>query len=132
MKTALHRNRLGFTLVEIMIVVTIISIIASIAIPAYGRSRKRAQATRTLEELRMLEYALDRWAIEQNKSVGDAAALSDLVPYLKNGSTLSGGVDILGNTYGDAFSVDYIPKVNDLTFEALSDVAPAAFWSPYK
>jgi len=115
-----------------MIVVTIISIIASIAIPAYGRSRKRAQATRTLEELRMLEYALDRWAIEQNKSVGDAAALSDLVPYLKNGSTLSGGVDILGNTYGDAFSVDYIPKVNDLTFEALSDVAPAAFWSPYK
>ena len=132
MKTALHRNRLGFTLVEIMIVVTIISIIASIAIPAYGRSRKRAQATRTLEELRMLEYALDRWAIEQNKSVGDAAALSDLVPYLKNGSALSGGVDILGNTYGDAFSVDYIPKVNDLTFEALSDVAPAAFWSPYK
>jgi len=132
MKTALHCNRLGFTLVEIMIVVTIISIIASIAIPAYGRSRKRAQATRTLEELRMLEYALDRWAIEQNKSIGDAASLSDLVPYLKNGSTLSGGVDILGNTYGDAFSVDYIPKVNDLTFESLSDVAPAAFWSPYK
>jgi prepilin-type N-terminal cleavage/methylation domain-containing protein len=132
MKTALHRNRLGFTLVEIMIVVTIISIIASIAIPAYGRSRKRAQATRTLEELRMLEYALDRWAIEQNKSVGDAASLSDLVPYLKQDSTLSGGVDILGNSYGDAFSVDYIPKVNTLTFEALSDVAPSAFWSPYK
>ena len=125
MKTALHRNRLGFTLVELMIVVAIISIVASIAIPAYGRSRKRAQATRTLEELRMLEYALDRWAIEKNKSVGDAAALSDLVPFLKNGSLLAGGVDILGNSYGDSFSVDYIPKVNDLTFESLSDVAPA-------
>ena len=132
MKTALHRYRLGFTLVELMIVVTIISIVASIAIPAYGRSRKRAQATRTLEELRMLEYALDRWAIEKNKSLGDAAALSDLVPFLKNGSLLAGGVDILGNSYGDIFSVDYIPKVNDLTFESLSDVAPPAIWSPYK
>jgi prepilin-type N-terminal cleavage/methylation domain-containing protein len=132
MKTALHRNRLGFTLVELMIVVTIISIVASIAIPAYSRSRKRAQATRTLEDLRLLEYALDRWAIEQNKSVGDVASLSDLVPYLKNGSLLAGGVDVLGNSYGDAFSVDSIPKVNDLTFDSLSDVAPAAFWSPYK
>ena len=115
-----------------MIVVTIISIVASIAIPAYARSRKRAQATRTLEDLRLLEYALDRWAIEHNKSVGDAAALSDLLPYFKSGSILAGGVDILGNSYGDIFSVDSIPKVNDLTFESLSDVAPSAFWSPYK
>ena len=114
-----------------MIVVTIISILASIAIPAYARSRKRAQATRTLEDLRLLEYALDRWAIEQNKSVGDIASLSDLIPYLKSGSTLAGGVDVLGNSYGDTFSVDYMPKVNTLTFEALSDVAPAPFWSPY-
>jgi prepilin-type N-terminal cleavage/methylation domain-containing protein len=132
MKTALHRNRLGFTLVEIMIVVTIISIIASIAIPAYGRSRKRAQATRTLEELRMFEYALDRWAIEKNKSIGDAATLSDLLPFLKEKSLLVSGADVLGNSYGDIFSVDSIPKVNNLTYETLSDVAPPAFWSPYK
>jgi len=133
MKTALHRHRLGFTLVEIMIVVTIISIIASIAIPAYGRARKRAQATRTLDELRMLEYALDRWAIEQNKAVGDIASLSDLRPYLKSGTVMAdSGLDILGNTYGDIFSVDYIPKVNSQTYDTLSDVAPASFWSPYK
>jgi prepilin-type N-terminal cleavage/methylation domain-containing protein len=132
MKTALHRHRLGFTLVEIMIVVTIISLLAG-PVPAFMRSRKRAQATRTLEELRMLEYALDRWAIEQNKSVGDAASFSDLRPFLKSGSPLAeGGVDVLGNTYGDAFSVDYIPKVNSTTFDSLSDVAPAEFWSPYK
>ena len=133
MKTALHHYRLGFTLVEIMIVLTIISLPAGIASPAYTRSRKRSQATRTLEELRILEYALDRWAIEQNKSVGDIASFSDLIPFLKTGSLLAQtDADVLGNTYGDVFSVDFIPKVNSQTFDALSDVAPAEFWSPYK
>src|ERR1051325_7872393 len=104
MKTALHHYRLGFTLVEIMIVLTIISLPAGIASPAYTRSRKRSQATRTLEELRILEYALDRWAIEQNKSVGDIASFSVLIPFLKTGSLLAQtDADVLGNTYGDVF-----------------------------
>ena len=131
MNNALHKNRRGFTLVEIMIVVAIISLLAGIAVPSYSRSRKRAQATHVLEDLRMIEYSLDRWAIENNKSAGDIAALSDLRPYIKVGSRLSLGADILGNTFGNAFSVDYMPKVPTLTFNVLSDVAPPAFWSPY-
>ena len=131
MNYALHQNRLGFTLVELMIVVTIISLLAGIAVPSYTRSRKRAQALRVLEDLRMLEYSLDRWAIENNKSVGDVASLSDLQPYIKVGSSLSLGGDILGNSYGNAFSVDSMPKVPAPTFNSLSDVAPPSFWSPY-
>ena len=131
MNYALHQNRLGFTLVELMIVVTIISLLAGIAVPSYTRSRKRAQATHVLEDLRMLEYSLDRWAIENNKSPGDVADLSDLRPYIKPGSRLSQGADILGNTYGNAFSVDSMPHVPTLTYNLLSDVAPAPFWSPY-
>ena len=132
MNTALHQNRLGFTVVELMIVVTIISLIAGIAIPSYSRSRKRAQATRVLEDLRMLDYALDRWAIENNKSVGDIATLSDLQPFIKTGSQLyNQGADLFGNSYGGTFSVDSMPKVPAPTYNNLSDVAPASFWSPY-
>ena len=131
MKNALHKNRRGFTLVELMIVVAIISLLAGIAVPSYNRSRKRSQATHVLEDLRMLEYALDRWAIENNKSIGDAAALSDLLPYIKIGSRLSQGSDILGNTFGNVFSVDSMPRVPTLTSDVLSDVVPSSFWSPY-
>ena len=131
MKTALHNYEQGFSLVELMIVVTIISLLAGIAVPSYTRSRKRAQATHVLEDLRMIDYALDRWAIEQNKSVGDTATLSDLQPYLKAGSRVSQGSDILGNSFGNSFSVDYMPRVPTLTFNILSDVAPSPFWSPY-
>ena len=133
MNTALHQNRQGFTLVEIMIVVAIIALLAGLAVPNYARARKRAQATRILEDLRMLDYALDRWAIENNKTIGDTATLSDLQPFIKTGSKLyNQGVDLFGNSFGSAFSVDSMPKVPVPTYDNLSDVAPAEFWSPYR
>ncbi len=132
MKSALHRHWQGFTLVELMIVVAIIALLASIAVPAYARSRKRAQAVRVLEDLRTLDSAVDQWALENNKAVGDIATHSDLQPYIKAGTVLnSQGTDALGNSFGNSFSVDFIPRVPPPTYGALSDVAPASFWSPY-
>ncbi len=121
----------GFTLVEIMIVVAIIALLASIAVPNFLRARKRAQATRILEDLRLLDSATDEYAIENNKSSGTNPAFSDLKAYLKTGSILySTGADIFGDTYGP-FTVDSIPKVPTAAYNALSDVAPLSFWSPY-
>src|ERR1700749_4621027 len=109
MSQKLNKNRGGFTLVEIMIVVAIIALLAAIAVPNFLRARKRSQATRILEDLRVLEYALDRWSIEKNKTIGDVATLDDLRPYLKTDTVLyATGIDLLGNTYGPDFSVDYM------------------------
>jgi prepilin-type N-terminal cleavage/methylation domain-containing protein len=131
----LNKNRGGFTLVEIMIVVAIIALLAAIAVPNFLRARKRSQATRCLEDLRLIDAADDQYAIENNKSTGNTVAWADVQNYLKTGSVLynSGGSDLFGNPYnGNAtFAVDTIPKLNSLTFSALSDVAPVAFWSPY-
>ena len=129
----LSKNRGGFTLVEIMIVVAIIALLAAIAVPNFLRARKRSQATRVLEDLRMIDAAIDQYAIETNKITGATVSWSDVVGYLKQGSTLanSGNRDLLGSSLG-SFSVDTIPKVPSATFNALSDVAPAEFWSPFK
>ncbi len=124
-------SRRGFTLVEIMIVVAIIALLASIAVPNFLRARKRSQATRILEDLRMLDSASDQYAIENNKTSGMNPTFTDLKAYLKTGSVLySSGADLFGDTYGP-FTVDTIPKVPANAFETLSDVAPASFWSPY-
>ena len=40
------------------------------------------------------------------------------------------GADILGTSY-NAQTVDVVPKVVTSTYNALSDVAPDPFWSPY-
>ena len=131
----LNKNRGGFTLVEIMIVVAIIALLAAIAVPNFLRARKRSQATRCLEDLRIIDAADDQYAIENNKLAGDTILWADVQNYVKAGSVLysSGGTALFGNQYnGDAtFSVDSIPKLNSLTFGKLSDVAPVTFWSPY-
>ena len=71
----LNKNRGGFTLVEIMIVVAIIALLAAIAVPNFLRARKRSQATRILEDLRMIDSAIDQYAIETNKTSGAAVQL---------------------------------------------------------
>ena len=131
MKTKLSQGRQGFTLVEIMIVVAIIALLASIAVPGFLRARKRSQASRVINDLRLIDNAVDMYAIETNKSTGNTVNVVDWTKYMKAGTNLYlTGKDILGNTYGPQ-AVDSIPRVPDLTYNALSDVANNTFWSPY-
>ena len=132
MKFAASRKIVGFTLVEIMIVVSIIALLASIAVPGFLRARKRAQATRVLNDLRLLDGAIDQYAIENNKVTGNSPTFTDLKVYLKKGGNLyNTGRDILGNSYGP-FAVDSLPNVPSSTKAALSDVVDTSFWLPYQ
>jgi prepilin-type N-terminal cleavage/methylation domain-containing protein len=124
-------NRHAFTLVEIMIVVAIIALLASIAVPGFLRARKRSQAARILNDLRIIDGAVDMYAIENNKVSGATVNTADWTTYLKKGSVLyNTGKDILGNAYG-VQTVDSLPKISNNTWTALSDVADTNFWSPY-
>ena len=131
MLNRLNKRRGGFTLVEIMIVVAIIALLAAIAVPGFLRARKRSQASRILNDLRMIDAAADQYAIETNRSTGNAVNTADWTNYLKKNSSLylSGG-SILGHGYG-AQTVDTIPQVPSADYSALSDVAGTGFWSPY-
>ena len=128
----LNTKRGGFTLVEIMIVVAIIALLAAIAVPNFLRSRRRAQATQVLQDLRMIDAAIDQYAIENNKSGGASVSWDDVRNYLKSGSRLetSGGNDVIGNAITIPV-VDTAPKVPAATYAALSVVAPTSFWSPF-
>src|ERR1700677_5011584 len=91
----------GFTLVEIMIVVAIIALLAAIAVPNFLRARKRSQATRILEDLRLIDAAMDQYAIDTGKTSGFVPQFGDIQNYLKTGTTLySTGTDLFGDTYG--------------------------------
>ena len=127
----LQTKRGGFTLVEIMIVVAIIALLAAIAVPGFLRARKRSQATRILNDLRMIDSAVDQYAIETSKFTGNTVAVADWTNYVKKGSALyNTAKSILGTTYG-AQTVDTIPVVPTSDYNALSDVAGTGFWSPY-
>jgi len=117
--------------VEIMIVVGIIAVLAAIATPNWLRARKRSQATHILNDLRILDHALDQYAVDNSKKGGVNPTFGDLRVYVKSGTVLySTGADLFGDSYGP-FTVDSVVALPAGAYVSLSDVAPSAFWSPY-
>jgi type II secretory pathway pseudopilin PulG len=111
--------------------VAIIALLAAIAVPGFLRARKRSQASRIINDLRLIDSAVDQYAIENNKASGAPVPISEWTKYLKAGTNLAAtGNDLLGASYGPQ-TVDTLPKVVTTTYNALSDVAPDPFWSPY-
>ena len=125
------KRRGGFSLVEIMIVVAIIALLAAIAVPGFLRARKRSQASRILNDLRLIDAAVDQYAIETGRTSGATVLVADWTNYIKKNETVyNTGQDLFGDTYGDQ-AVDTLPSVPANAFNTLSDVAPTQFWSPY-
>ena len=83
-----RKRSAGFTLVELMVVIATIALLASIAVPAFLRGRKRAQASRVINDLRQIDSAVDQYALENNRTAGSPITTADWTSYLKKGSVL--------------------------------------------
>jgi prepilin-type N-terminal cleavage/methylation domain-containing protein len=73
----------GFTLVEIMIVVALIGLLASIAIPNYVKARDNSTQSACVNNLRQIDGAAQTWALENKLAANATYSLSDLTPYIK-------------------------------------------------
>ena len=138
MHKQVKQTLVGFTLVEIMIVVAIIALLAAIAVPNFLRARKRSQATRMLEDLRIIDSSLDQYAIENNKGAGDPYSWTDLQKYLKQGTPLynalfptgtnPGGnpLDMYGHTYRSVTAAidQEAPGIGDISLDPLTFCLP--------
>jgi type IV pilus assembly protein PilE len=91
----------GFTLVEIMIVVAIIGLLASIAIPNYAQSRGAAQRHVCISNLQQIEGAILRWSLELKRDEGQAVAYSDIRSYLQRSVVCPAG----GTSFEDSYTI---------------------------
>lgn len=74
----------AFTLVELMIVVAILGILASIAFSNIQNYRNKAVKYACVANLREIDNNISLWAIDDGKTGAAAVSMSDLVPrYLK-------------------------------------------------
>lgn len=71
----------GFTLVELLVVISIIGILATLIFPLVGSARKAAYTARSKAELRAIAMAVERYAIDNNGYPVDANR--DLPPGLE-------------------------------------------------
>ena len=99
----------GFTLVEIMIVVLIIGILLSIAVPQWMKARARSQTNACYGNLKQIENAKEELAMEMHLPQGAPVVNGDLWPAYIKGSTFpacaAGGTYTL-NTIGTPASCD--------------------------
>ena len=63
-------RRSGFTLIEIMIVVAVIALVLSIAIPNYFHMTAISKRTVCINNLIKITAAVEQWAIENNATAG--------------------------------------------------------------
>jgi general secretion pathway protein G len=72
----------GFTLLELMIVMVVISLLAAIAVPAYTSNIRNAREAVLKEDLHVMRQAIDSYTVDKQKA---PQSLDDLVQggYLK-------------------------------------------------
>ena len=66
-----QNKRAGFTLVEIMIVVAIIGLLATLAVPSFIRARTISTGVRVANDLRVFGHAFAMYAIETGNYPND-------------------------------------------------------------
>ncbi|HDL6961245.1 TPA: type II secretion system major pseudopilin GspG [Yersinia enterocolitica] len=73
-----HRQG-GFTLLEIMVVIVILGVLASLTIPSLMGNKDRADNQKAVSDLVTLENALDMYKLDNNRYPTTAQGLSALV-----------------------------------------------------
>jgi general secretion pathway protein G len=83
LKPPIHSNDRGFTLIELMVVMLIISVLAAVAIPSFVAAIRNAKEAALKEDLHVMRDAIDSYTMDKNQA---PQSLDDLVQngYLKS------------------------------------------------
>lgn len=95
-------NRRGFTLIELMVVVSIIGVLASIALPKYAYLKERALVTTMKSDLRNLLTSQEGFYVSNNDYAGTVTAGAEVPGTGGRGTTTwatSPGVEVVRVTY---------------------------------
>ena len=147
MKRKFHNQTMAFTLVEIMIVVAIIGLLAALAVPGFVKARKQSQGRRTVNDARLLDNAIDEWALNTGQYDGAPidTSTTGAGSYLKcawiNTDVLGNPISISGTSHGGGFSLVGGPLpgsggvgLNQVTISPATKSALAGVgidWGPY-
>ena len=88
-------------MVEIMIVVAIIGMLATIAIPNFAKARTSAYRTACISNLQRIDGAIQQWALDLKKDAGQPVSYSDIKSYLKNDVICPSG----GTSFEDSYTI---------------------------
>jgi type IV pilus assembly protein PilE len=74
----LNKNKSGFTLLEIIIVIIIVGVLASLALPRFFRTVEYSRGTEALTNLSAIRQATERYYLQRSTYVGVAMGNLDI------------------------------------------------------
>jgi type IV pilus assembly protein PilA len=111
-----NRSDPGFTLVEIMIVVVIIGLLASIAIPAFQKVRQSSQDKAVINNARQMAAAADQYYLESGASFAVPSSLIGATNYVKTLSIVSNETYPTGYTQGITVTITGVAASRTITY----------------
>jgi prepilin-type N-terminal cleavage/methylation domain-containing protein len=94
-------GRFGFTLLEIMIVVSLIGLLAAIAIPNFVRARVMSHQTTCINNLSQIRAAIAQWALETNAGASAPVQFLDIQSALRGSTVCPSG----GSSFSDSYTI---------------------------
>lgn len=101
------RTRQAFTLIELLMVITAMSIIAGVVVPQVGTAIDEAKHSSMLAQQRQLSMALERYQIDHNGLAPDQL-VNHTLPQLVNSTDASGAI---GTTASHRFGPYIKPRM---------------------
>jgi type IV pilus assembly protein PilA len=116
MNSALRFSRAGFTLVEIMIVVVIIGLLATLALPAWQKIRSASQDKAIFNNARQLSAAADQYYLETGSNFASASSLVGATNYVKLLNTVAHENYPVNFTQGTTITIANVGGARTVTY----------------
>jgi type IV pilus assembly protein PilA len=111
-----RRPAAAFTLVEIMVVVVVIGLLASLAMPAFQKIRSASQDKAVLNNARQLAAAADQYMMETGRSSVLFTGIVGPTSYVKSFETVAGETYPTGYTQGVPVTITGVAGQRTITY----------------